>query len=169
MALSPLAGKIAPADVLIDTSRLLRQYYDVVPDPSDPRQRVAFGTSGHRGSPEDGSFNEAHILATTQAICEYRHAQGIDGPLYLGMDTHAVSAPAQQTAIEVLAAHGVQVFYQQDGGLHAHARHLPRDPGLERGGGGREPTASSSRPPTTRPGTGASSTTLPTAVPPTWT
>jgi phosphoglucomutase len=117
MALSPLAGKIAPADVLIDTSRLLRQYYDVVPDPGDPRQRVAFGTSGHRGSPEDGSFNEAHILATTQAICEYRREQGIDGPLYLGMDTHAVSPPAQQTAIEVLAAHGVQVFYQRDGGF----------------------------------------------------
>ncbi len=117
MALSPLAGKPAPADQLIDVDRLIGQYYDVAPDPGDPRQRVAFGTSGHRGSPEDGSFNEAHILATTQAICEYRRAQGIDGPLYLGMDTHAVSAPAQRTALEVLAAHGVEVFYQRDEGF----------------------------------------------------
>ena len=117
MALSPLAGKPAPADQLIDVDRLLGQYYDVVPDPGDPRQRVAFGTSGHRGSPADGSFNEAHILATTQAICEHRRAQGIDGPLYLGMDTHAVSPVAQRTALEVLAAHGVEVFYQRDQGF----------------------------------------------------
>jgi phosphoglucomutase len=117
MALSPLAGKPAPADQLIDVDRLLRQYATIIPDPSNPRQRVAFGTSGHRGSPEDGSFNEAHILATTQAICEHRATQGIAGPLYLGMDTHAVSAPAQRTALEVLAAHGVEVFYQRDGGF----------------------------------------------------
>ncbi len=117
MALSPLAGKPAPADRLIDVDRLLKQYFEIVPDPSNPRQRVAFGTSGHRGSPEDGSFNEAHILATTQAICEHRAAAGIDGPLYLGMDTHAVSAPAQRTALEVLAAHGVEAIYQRDDGF----------------------------------------------------
>jgi phosphoglucomutase len=117
MAISPLAGKPAPRDLLIDVARLQGQYYDVRPDPSEPRQRVAFGTSGHRGTPEDGSFNEAHILATTQAICEYRAAQGTAGPLFLGMDTHAVSPLAQRTAIEVLAAHGVEVRYQQDEGV----------------------------------------------------
>ncbi len=117
MAISPLAGKPAPADRLIDVRRLEKQYYDIRPDPADPQQRVAFGTSGHRGTPEDGSFNEAHILATTQAICEYRAAQGIDGPLFLGMDTHAVSPLAQRTALEVLAAHGVEVRYQPDGGF----------------------------------------------------
>jgi phosphoglucomutase len=116
MALSPLAGKPAPPDGLIDVSRLVGQYYDVTPDAGDPRQRVSFGTSGHRGSPENGSFNEAHILAMTQAICEYRRAQGTSGPLYLGMDTHAVSGPAQRTALEVLAAHGVDVFVQEGEG-----------------------------------------------------
>jgi phosphoglucomutase len=117
MALSALAGKPAPADRLIDVSRLLKQYHALTPDPADPRQRVSFGTSGHRGSPEDGSFNEAHILAMTQAICEHRAAHGISGPLYLGMDTHAASAPAQRTALEVLAAHGVDVFLQRDDGF----------------------------------------------------
>jgi phosphoglucomutase len=117
MPISPLAGKPAPADRLIDVSRLEKQYYDIRPDPSDPQQRVAFGTSGHRGTPENGSFNEAHILATTQAICEHRAAEGIDGPLFLGMDTHAVSPLAQRTALEVLAAHGVEVRYQPDGGF----------------------------------------------------
>jgi len=116
MALSPLAGKPAPAALLIDVARLLKQYEERKPDPSDPQQRVSFGTSGHRGSPLNGSFNEAHILAMTQAICEYRAGKGIDGPLYLGMDTHAVSEPAQRTAIEVLAANGVTVFLQQKGG-----------------------------------------------------
>ncbi|MBV8882155.1 MAG: alpha-D-glucose phosphate-specific phosphoglucomutase [Planctomycetaceae bacterium] len=117
MALSPLAGKPAPEALLIDTARLLKQYEDRKPDPADPQQRVSFGTSGHRGSPLNGSFNEAHILAMTQAICEYRAAKGISGPLYLGMDTHAVSAPAQRTALEVLAAHGVLVYIQQKGGF----------------------------------------------------
>jgi phosphoglucomutase len=116
MPLSDRAGKPAPRDTLIDVERLLQAYFDRKPDPSDPRQRVSFGTSGHRGSSFDGSFNEAHILAMTQAICEYRRGKGIDGPLYLGMDTHALSAPAQRTAIEVLAAHGVEVFIQEDGG-----------------------------------------------------
>jgi phosphoglucomutase len=117
MGLSPLAGKPAPAEILIDVDRLLRQYAERKPDVSDPQQRVSFGTSGHRGSPLNGSFNEAHIIAMTQAICEYRAGKKIDGPLYLGMDTHAVSPPAQQTAIEVLAANGVEVFLQRDGGF----------------------------------------------------
>jgi phosphoglucomutase len=116
MALSPLAGKPAPAAILVDVDRLLKQYAERKPDPADPLQRVSFGTSGHRGSPLNGSFNEAHILAMTQAICEYRAKKGIDGPLYLGMDTHAASAPAQRTAVEVLAANGVQVFLQRAGG-----------------------------------------------------
>jgi phosphoglucomutase len=117
MALSPLAGKTAPAGVLIDVDRLLNQYTERRPDPADPLQRVIFGTSGHRGSPLSGSFNEAHILAMTQAICEYRTGKGIGGPLYLGMDTHAVSPAAQRTALEVLAAQGVQVFIQRSGGF----------------------------------------------------
>jgi phosphoglucomutase len=115
--LSPLAGKPAPPEILIDVDHLVAEYHRRTPDPADPRQRVAFGTSGHRGSPLDGSFNEAHILATTQAICEYRAAQGIDGPLYLGMDTHAVSPAAQRSALEVLAAHDVEVFLQRDDGF----------------------------------------------------
>jgi phosphoglucomutase len=115
--LSPLAGKPAPAGILIDPDRLLRQYFDRKPDVSHPAERVSFGTSGHRGSPLSGSFNEAHILAMTQAICEYRAGKGIDGPLYLGMDTHAVSVPAQRTALEVLAAQGVEVFLQRGGGF----------------------------------------------------
>ncbi len=117
MALHPLAGKPAPAAVLVDVPRLLRDYAERTPDPADPSQRVSFGTSGHRGSPLNGSFNEAHILAMTQAICEYRASKGISGPLFLGMDTHAVSEPAQRTALEVLAAHGAAVHYQKDGGF----------------------------------------------------
>jgi len=117
MAIHPLAGKPAPKDVLVDVARLEREYYARKPDPSDPTQRVSFGTSGHRGSALAGSFNEDHILATTQAICEHRREHGIDGPLFLGMDTHALSAPAQRTAIEVLAANGVEVRYQPDGGF----------------------------------------------------
>ena len=115
--LSPLAGKPAPAAILIDVDRLVKQYEERKPDPANPLQRVAFGTSGHRGSPLNGSFNEMHIVAMTQAICEYRKGKKIDGPLYLGMDTHAASIPAQRTAIEVLAANGVEVFYQRSGGF----------------------------------------------------
>ncbi|HLY12178.1 MAG TPA: phosphoglucomutase (alpha-D-glucose-1,6-bisphosphate-dependent) [Planctomycetota bacterium] len=117
MALSPLAGKPPPEALLIDPNRILKQYADRKPDLADPQQRVSFGTSGHRGSPLNGSFNEAHILAMTQAICEYRASKGIDGPLYLGMDTHAVSPPAQRSALEVLAAHGIPVYIQQKGGF----------------------------------------------------
>ncbi|NTX01421.1 phosphoglucomutase (alpha-D-glucose-1,6-bisphosphate-dependent) [Myxococcus sp. CA040A] len=107
----PLAGKLPPEDLLIDPEKLRARYYAERPDVAVPEQRVAFGTSGHRGSSARTSFNEAHIIAVTQAICEYRQQQGIDGPLFLGMDTHALSAPAQQTALEVLAANGVQVRF----------------------------------------------------------
>jgi len=113
MAIHPLAGKPAPSDILIDPRRLERDYYALHPDPKVPAQRVAFGTSGHRGSPEAGSFNEDHIGAITQAICEYRKGKGIDGPLYLGRDTHAVSPAAERTALEVLAAHGVTTILQE--------------------------------------------------------
>ena len=89
--ISPLAGKSAPRSLLVDVPRLVTAYYTGAPDPSVPSQRVAFGTSGHRGSSFDGSFNEQHVLAITQAICEYRQAQQIDGPLFLGIDTHALS------------------------------------------------------------------------------
>jgi phosphoglucomutase len=117
MAVSPLAGRPAPKDLLVDVAQLEREYYARAPDPDDPAQRVAFGTSGHRGSSLRGSFTESHILAITQAICDYRRQQAIDGPLYLGKDTHALSAPAQHTALEVLAANGVEVVIQRDGGF----------------------------------------------------
>lgn len=107
---SPLAGKSAPPSVLIDVGKLLEQYYTVHPDPDNSLQKVSFGTSGHRGSSANGTFNEDHILAVSQAVAEYRKSQGIDGPLYMGMDTHALSAPAQKTALEVLAAHEVEVY-----------------------------------------------------------
>jgi phosphoglucomutase len=111
--ISPLAGKPAPKEMLIDVARLEKEYFERKPDVSDPNQLVAFGTSGHRGSPFHGSFTEAHILAMTQAICDYRLSQGIDGPLYMGKDTHAISGPAQQTALEVLAANGVETIIQE--------------------------------------------------------
>jgi phosphoglucomutase len=117
MPISPLAGKPAPASLLIDPAKLEREYYDRRPDTGDPRQLVSFGTSGHRGTPSDGTFTEAHILAITQAICEYRRGQGIDGPVYIGKDTHAVSGPAQRTALEVLAANGVQAIIQRGDGV----------------------------------------------------
>ena len=107
---SPLAGKPAPLDLLVDVPRLITAYYTGVPDSGVPAQRVAFGTSGHRGSSLDLSFNEDHILAITQAICAYRATQGISGPLFLGLDTHALSVPAGTTALEVLAANGVEVM-----------------------------------------------------------
>ena len=115
MTVHPLAGEPAPPDVLVDVSKLLAAYYDETPDPADPSQRVSFGTSGHRGSSFRSSFNEAHILATTQAICDYRIAEGIDGPLYMGADTHALSAPAAKTALEVLAANGVAARIATEG------------------------------------------------------
>ncbi|HKP61187.1 MAG TPA: phosphoglucomutase (alpha-D-glucose-1,6-bisphosphate-dependent) [Polyangiales bacterium] len=105
----PLAGKPAPASVLASIPRLVTAYFTLTPDPRDPQQRVAFGTSGHRGSSLHASFNEAHIAAATQAVCEVRRERGIDGPLYLGIDTHALSEPALETALSVLAANGVTV------------------------------------------------------------
>ncbi|MBA1198662.1 alpha-D-glucose phosphate-specific phosphoglucomutase [Pseudomonas plecoglossicida] len=114
MTLSPLAGKPAPASVLVDIPRLLTAYYTGRPDASVAAQRVAFGTSGHRGTSLELSFNEAHVLAITQAICLYRAQQGIDGPLFIGADTHALSAPAAASALEVLAANGVQVMLSKD-------------------------------------------------------
>ncbi|HEX3869931.1 MAG TPA: hypothetical protein VHV77_05825, partial [Pirellulales bacterium] len=114
MALSPLAGKPAPKDSLVDLARLERDYYEKRPDPSNATQRVAFGTSGHRGTSLNGTFTEAHILAITQAICEYRKARGIDGPLYMGKDTHLLSTPAQRTALEVLAANEVETVIERD-------------------------------------------------------
>src|SRR5436309_3276359 len=114
---SSLAGQPAPADLLIDVAKLQGQYYDLHPDPSIPQQRVQFGTSGHRGSAANSTFNEDHILAITEAIVAYRTRQGISGPLYLGKDSHALSAPAQRSALEVLAAHGVDVCIARDDGL----------------------------------------------------
>jgi phosphoglucomutase len=110
MNVNPLAGKPAPRDILVNVPRLITAYYKEVPDPSVASQRVAFGTSGHRGSAFDAAFNEWHILAITQGICEYRKKQGTDGPLFLGMDTHALSVPALASALEVLAANGVDVM-----------------------------------------------------------
>ena len=117
MAIHPLAGKPAPIEILINVAELERAYYERVPDINNPHERVSFGTSGHRGSPLDGSLNEAHILATTQAICDYRAMKKISGPLFMGKDTHAVSGPAQRSALEVLAANGVETVIQCDEGF----------------------------------------------------
>jgi phosphoglucomutase len=108
--ISPLAGKPVPASLLVDVGKLVTAYYTGIPDPAEPAQRVAFGTSGHRGSSFELSFNERHVLAITEAICRYRKTEGIDGPLFLGVDTHALSQPAAASALEVLAAHGVDVM-----------------------------------------------------------
>src|SRR5215471_9180244 len=112
MTTSPLAGKPAPRSLLANVARLVSAYYVEGPDPSNPVERVAFGTSGHRGSSLARTFNEAHILCVSQAVCDYRRQMGIDGPLYVGIDTHALSEPAFMTAIEVLAANGVRVRYE---------------------------------------------------------
>ena len=108
--ISARAGKLPTPDMLVDVPALVRAYYDDVPDPSVPAQRVAFGTSGHRGTSLRRSFNERHILAITQAICDYRHARNIEGPLFLGIDTHALSRPACASALEILAANDVDVM-----------------------------------------------------------
>jgi phosphoglucomutase len=117
MTISPLAGKPAPQGMLVDLTRLEREYYECKPDINDPTQLVSFGTSGHRGSSLSGSFNEAHILATTQAICDYRQSKGANGPLFMGKDTHGLSGPAQRTALEVLTANGVETMIQRDDGF----------------------------------------------------
>src|SRR5262245_20089181 len=116
-SISPLAGRPAPKEMLVDVARLEREYVERQPDLSDPNQMVSFGTSGHRGSPLLGTLTEAHILAITQAICDYRRSHGTDGPLYLGKDTHAVSDPAQRTALEVLAANDVETVIQRNNGV----------------------------------------------------
>ena len=113
MAVHDLAGKPAPRSMLANIPRLITEYYTLQPDPSNPAHKVEFGTSGHRGSSTRKSFNESHILATTQAICDYRKAGGVKGPLFLGMDTHALSEPSFVTALEVLAGNGVEVMIQE--------------------------------------------------------
>ena len=126
MPLHPLAGKPAPPGALIDVAKLEREFLSRRPDPSNPRERVKFGTSGHRGTPLDGSLTAAHILAITQAICDYRRANAIDGPLYMGKDTHALSSLSQDAALEVLAANSVETIVQRDDGVHADAGCVPR-------------------------------------------
>ena len=115
--ISPLAGKPAPREMLIDSARLEAAYFERRPNLEDPNQLVSFGTSGHRGTPLLGTFTEAHILAITQAICDYRRKHGTEGPLYMGKDTHALSGPAQRTALEVLAANNVETIIQRDDGV----------------------------------------------------
>jgi phosphoglucomutase len=117
MSVHPFAGKPAPKELLIDVDRLLAAFYDTKPDPTNRNQLVSFGTSGHRGTSSDGTFTETHILAIAQAICDYRHNQGITGPLFMGKDTHALSRPAERVALEVLAANGVETVIQRDDGF----------------------------------------------------
>jgi phosphoglucomutase len=117
MTVHPLAGKPAPADILIDVGQLEKAYYERKPNPDDPLQLVSFGTSGHRGNPLESTLNEAHILAITQAICEFRASKKITGPLFMGKDTHGASGPAQKSALEVLAANGVETVIQRDDGF----------------------------------------------------
>jgi phosphoglucomutase len=117
MSIHPLAGKPVPAELLIDVGKLEKAYYERQPDLEDPNQLVSFGTSGHRGTSLEGTFNEAHILAITQAICDFRCRKDINGPLFIGKDTHAVSYPAQRSALEVLAANGVETFIQRNDGV----------------------------------------------------
>lgn len=116
MSLHPLAGQPAPHSFLVNIPRLVSSYYAIKPDPHNPAQQVAFGTSGHRGTSLAGTFNEAHILAIAQAVAEYRAGQGITGPLFMGMDTHALSEAAWITAVEVLTANGVEVWVEEGRG-----------------------------------------------------
>src|ERR1700691_3899990 len=113
MKIDPAAGKPADPSILVNVPKLVTSYYSLQPDPSDRRQQVVFGTSGHRGSAFDGAFNELHILAITQAICDYRKKQKIDLPLFLGMDTHALSEPEFASALEVLAANNLEVMLSE--------------------------------------------------------
>ena len=121
------AGQPAQPEDLIDVDAVIGAYYDLVPDPGDPDQQVAFGTSGHRGSSLDTAFNENHIAATTQAIVEYRAVQGTDGPLLIGRDTHALSLPAWHSALEVLVANDVTVLVDDAGRLHPDPGGVARD------------------------------------------
>ena len=117
MAISPLAGRAGPQGTADRREATRTRVLRARPDLGDPNQLVSFGTSGHRGTSLNGTFTEAHILAITQAICDYRRGQGIDGPLFMGKDTHALSGPAQRTALEVLAANGVETIIQRDDGV----------------------------------------------------
>ena len=128
MAISERAGLAADPSQLVDVDRLIGAYHDIRPDPADPAQRVAFGTSGHRGSAFNGAFNEAHIAATTEAICRYREAHGTDGPLFIGRDTHALSLPAFETALAVLGCARCRHPDRRGRWLHADTRDLARDP-----------------------------------------
>ncbi len=119
MSTHPLAGKPAPAEVLIDVKKLEKAYFENKPDFAEPAQRVIFGTSGHRGTSTNGTFTEAHILAITQAVCDYRKAQGTDGPVLFGKDTHALSGLVQATALEVLAANDMEVLIAANDGITA--------------------------------------------------
>ena len=167
MGRSELAGKKPPPEILVDVARLVTAYYTLSPDPAEPSQRVAFGTSGHRGSAFHRAFNEAHILATTQAICEVRAADGVSGPLYLGIDTHALSEPARASALEVLAANGVAVVLQEGMPIRRLPSSRTRSSPGTAAGPRASPTASSSRPRTIHPRTAASSTTRRPVGPPT--
>ncbi len=142
MTVHPPAGHKAPRRLLINVPRLISDYYVIQPDPHNRSQRVTFGTSGHRGTSTDGSFNEAHILAIAQSICEYRAAHGITGPLFMGMDTHALSEPAFITALEVFAANEVNAVIQAGRGIRRrrsfHTRSSPTIVAAPRDG----PTAS---------------------------
>ena len=159
----PERGQLPEAADLIDVGELIAAYHE-----REPAEPVAFGTSGHRGTSLDGSFTEAHVVAISAAVCRYRAEQGIEGPLFLGRDTHALSEPAFRTIVEVLAAHGVDVMVDADDGFDADAGDLARDPHLQpRRRAGPRRTGSSSRRRTTRPATAASSTTRRTAGRPT--
>src|SRR5258708_199116 len=116
-ATSPLAGHPPSREMLIDIAQLEREYYERLPDLDDANQLVSIGSSGHRGSPSRGSFTEAHVLAITQAVCDFRHEQGIDGPLYIGRDTHALSGPAQRTVLSVAISNGIESVIQRDDGV----------------------------------------------------
>ena len=116
MTLHPLAGKPAPESILCNIPRLVSNYYSLAPDAAETGHRVAFGTSGHRGCSDKHSFNEAHILAISQAVSEHRAGQAIDGPLFLGIDTHALSEPALISAVEVFAANGIEVMIDSNSG-----------------------------------------------------
>jgi hypothetical protein len=164
MSFKRLAGLPPEPEMLVNVPRLVTAYYTGKPDVSIAAQRVAFGTSGHRGSAFATAFNEDHILAITQAICEYRSSAGIDGPLYLAMDTHALSEPAFASALEVLAANEIDVMIDEG---RRRRRFRGRSSGTIAGAGRRSPTVSSSRRRTTRPTTAASSIIRPTAAPPT--
>ncbi len=130
MTLHALAGTPAPTDLLVDIDKLRKEYYARKPDITHSAERVSFGTSGHRGSSLRGAFNEAHVLAIAQAICEYRKSQGINGPLYIGKDTHALSEPAFATALEVLAANGVETMVDCERRLYADSGRLSCHPHL---------------------------------------